>query len=103
MERMIYHYCSACHTLLPSFAVPIDCYWECDAPPPPVSFAELVDNGTIVPGSAAASRLIIRQRDGSMPPQRGGRPPMSEAELSALESFINSLDPEQELSCEDGE
>ncbi len=99
IERLLDDNCGVCHSM-PRFFVPPDCYGSCT--PQPIFVSDLIAIDKITPGDAAASRVMIRLRDGSMPPPQSGLPPLPEAEQAWLASFIDRLDPDEEPSCEAG-
>jgi len=91
LELLLDQHCSACRVR--SFAwVPIDCI-ESECEPQPVFFSDLIAQGKVIPGDAESSRLLVRVRDSSMPPQRSGLDPLSAEQIEELASFIDSLDP----------
>jgi hypothetical protein len=100
IERLLDNRCGACHSM-PKFQVPIDCFGSCA--PAPIHISDLVDIDKVVPGDSAASRLMIRLYDGSMPPPLSGLPPPSDAEITWLASFIDTLEPGVEPSCTPGD
>lgn len=51
---------------------------------------QLVENNKIVPLDADGSRIIIRMKDGSMPPATAGLPRVTDADIAAVSQFINN-------------
>jgi len=51
---------------------------------------KLVAAGLIVPLSSATSRVIVVMRDGSMPPPASGLPPVTEADIEVVASYIDN-------------
>jgi len=50
----------------------------------------LVQAGLIVPMSSAASRIVVVMRNGSMPPPVSGLPPVTEADIDVVASYIDN-------------
>jgi hypothetical protein len=97
LERMLNANCGMCHSM-PYFHPCIDClgyalYGE------PLRISTLMEYDRIVPGDADASRMLIRIYRGDMPPPVSGLPPMPEADVAWLASFIDTLEPGEEPSC----
>jgi hypothetical protein len=104
VERMLNANCGACHSMQ-SFA---PCSDMCDdglyaAVFEPLRLSSLMELEKITPGDADASRVLIRIRRGEMPPPRSGLPPMSEADVTWLASFIDALEPGVPPTCASNE
>jgi len=96
IERMLNANCGACHSM-PAFFPCIDCLG--DSWGEPLRISDLIELEKITPGDAAASRVMIRLYAGEMPPPISGLPPMSDADVSWLASFIDTLEPGEALIC----
>lgn len=94
IERMLNESCGACHGVDTFFPTS-------DGPyvPTPMSVSQLLALDKIVPGDADASRVMIRIYAGDMPPPATGLPPMPEADVAWLASFIDTLDPGVAPAC----
>ncbi|MEO8181243.1 MAG: hypothetical protein ABI895_20585 [Deltaproteobacteria bacterium] len=55
------------------------------------SLVELIQTGKITPGAGEASRLVLRVRQGDMPPVSSAGPRMPDAMTERLVDFIDSL------------
>jgi len=51
---------------------------------------QLVANGKVQPLNSAGSRIIVRMKDGSMPPTASGRPRVTDADISTVAQFIDN-------------
>jgi hypothetical protein len=51
---------------------------------------QLVAAGLIVPLSSATSRVVVVMRNGSMPPLSSGLPPVTEADIEIVASYIDN-------------
>jgi mono/diheme cytochrome c family protein len=51
---------------------------------------QLVEAGLIAPLSSATSRIVVVMRDGSMPPPATRLPPVTEADIELVASFIDN-------------
>jgi mono/diheme cytochrome c family protein len=50
----------------------------------------LADEGKLIPGNSAGSRIIQRMREGSMPPLTSGKPKVSDADVDVVAQFIDN-------------
>lgn len=98
VERLLNVNCGECHAEA-GFYPCSDCFDGVGPPSEPISIAEQIQVGRIEPGDAEGSRFIIRIRSGEMPPGYADTPPMSDADVAWLASFIDSLEPGEEPSC----
>jgi hypothetical protein len=97
VERMLNANCGACHSM-PAFYGCVDNLcgdWYRE----PLRISDLIELDKITPGDAAASRVMIRLYAGEMPPAASGLPPMPEADVSWLATFIDALEPGEALAC----
>jgi hypothetical protein len=53
----------------------------------------IIAEGKITPGDGAGSRLVLRMREGSMPPATSELPPVPVATIDRIGDFIDSLQP----------
>jgi hypothetical protein len=97
VERMLNANCGACHSM-PSFFPCSDCQASFSVGEP-LRVSSLIDIDKVTPGDADASRLMIRIYTGEMPPPSSGLPPMPDADISWLASFIDTLEPGVTPTC----
>jgi mono/diheme cytochrome c family protein len=91
VERMLELRCGSCHGQAArervGEGVPIDGMGYIDSVP------RLIEEQKILACQAQASPVLIRARDGSMPPLTGGGYPFNDADVVLLTRFINGLCP----------
>jgi mono/diheme cytochrome c family protein len=51
---------------------------------------KLAENGKLIPGNSAGSRIIQRMKDGSMPPLTSGKAKVSDADIDVVAQFIDN-------------
>jgi hypothetical protein len=55
--------------------------------------ARMINERKVIPGDGEGSRLVLRMREGSMPPLTSGDPPVPMATIDRIVDFIDTLQP----------
>lgn len=84
VSQLFLYYCGECHAA--EFARPsYDGMFGIE------DLALMIEIGKIMPGDGEGSRLVVRMRDGRMPPPLADLPPMPEPSIERIAAFIDAL------------
>lgn len=85
VSQLLLYYCGECHAADASVGPAHDGMFGIE------DLDLMIEIGKIMPGDGAGSRLVVRMRDGRMPPESAERPPMPEPSVARIVAFIDDL------------
>jgi hypothetical protein len=85
VSQLFLYYCGECHAAKPYVGPAEDGMYGIE------DLALMIFEGRIVPGDGEGSRLVVRMRDGRMPPPLSDNPPMPEQIIERIVAFIDAL------------